>query len=276
MQVELYTRRGSAASDEARAILERVRGRIPFELVAVDVEQDERLKQRFERHAPVVYVAGRRAFRGRVDEAALVRRLEQARDTGLDAAPVGHGAKRALAALTVLGLAGFAAIVGHRKLVREPALELRSLDVTAEGFAAPPFALVDQKNVTHALSDYKGKVLFVNLWASWCAPCREEVPDMARLAMELGDHRDFEMLAVSVDDGWPPVQAFFQKTFGSVPPPFSILLDPGAKVSNAYGTSVFPESYVVDRQGKVIAKFVGAREWNTPAAKQYLEQLIEK
>ncbi len=97
---------------------------------------------------------------------------------------------------------------------------------------------------------------------------------MARLAMSLAPHGDFAMVAVSVDDGWLPIQAFFDKQFGSVPPPFTVLLDQGAKVSEVYGTNQYPESYVIDRQGKVVAKFIGARDWSDPAARRYFERLL--
>ena len=97
---------------------------------------------------------------------------------------------------------------------------------------------------------------------------------MAQLAVEMASHPDFVMLAVSVDDGWQPVQQFFDAAFGRAPPPFAVLLDEGAKVSESYGTSKFPETYVINRGGRVVAKFVGAREWSTPAAKRYLETLL--
>jgi thiol-disulfide isomerase/thioredoxin len=188
--------------------------------------------------------------------------------------PVERRTKIIFACAVVLGLAGVFVNTALKKLVFEPQAELRALDVVRESFPAPPFSLADGKGGLRALDDFRGKVVFLNFWASWCAPCREEMPDMARLAMSLAPHRDFAMLAVSVDDGWDPIRAYFGEAFGSVPPPFIVLLDQSGKVSEAYGTHQYPESYVIDRQGKVIAKFEGPRDWGDPAAKRYLEKLL--
>src|SRR5580658_10081962 len=149
MQVELYARCGSAQSDEARALLVRVRERIPFELVDVDIDQDERLRARFERDAPVVYLEGRKVFRREVDEAALVRKLERERAFAMgtpDGAPGdrSRSTKVMFAAAAALAVAGVFAYTGVEKLVIAPELEIKSLDITPESFEAPAFTLADE------------------------------------------------------------------------------------------------------------------------------------
>jgi thiol-disulfide isomerase/thioredoxin len=108
------------------------------------------------------------------------------------------------------------------------------------------------------LQDLKGKLVLINFWATWCPPCREEMPSLMQLAKSF-DPASFEVLSVSVDDGWEAVNKFFAS-----PPPFKVVLDRGAKWSQTYGTSKYPESYLVDREGKLRLKFVGPRDWTDP------------
>jgi thiol-disulfide isomerase/thioredoxin len=115
------------------------------------------------------------------------------------------------------------------------------------------------------LAALKGKTVLVNFWATWCPPCREEMPSLTRLSQTF-DPQTFEVLTVSVDDGWQPVERFLGK-----PVPFRVALDEGAVVSRKWGTSKFPESYLVDRDGKVRLKFVGPRNWMDPNVATVLE-----
>jgi thiol-disulfide isomerase/thioredoxin len=115
------------------------------------------------------------------------------------------------------------------------------------------------------LSSLKGKPVLVNFWATWCPPCREEMPSLAKLAQSF-DPASFEVLTVSVDDGWQPVEKFLGK-----PAPFRVVLDEGAQVSRLWGTSKFPESYLIDKDGRVRLKFVGPRNWMDPNVATVLE-----
>jgi len=280
MQVELYSRKESAPCAEARAILERVRREIPFELIEVDIEQDPKLFKQFEHDVPVVYVDGRKAFKRGMDEAVFTRKLERGRAFAMGTLdpranltrgrPVTRQTKVVFAAVALTAIGAVFANKAYEKLVVNRELNVRALEVDTRSFPAAPFQLTDQGGGTHSLSDYRGKVVFLNFWATWCAPCREEMPDLERLARALGKEKDFAMVAVSVDDDWRPVREFF----GGKEPPFTVVRDEGAKVSQAYGTTQYPESYVIDREGRVIAKFVGPREWSDPAVVSYLKRLI--
>jgi thiol-disulfide isomerase/thioredoxin len=108
------------------------------------------------------------------------------------------------------------------------------------------------------LAERKGKLVLVNFWATWCPPCREEMPSLMRLARSF-DPGTFEVLSVTVDESWEPVNKFF-----SAPPPFKVVLDQGAKWSQTYGTTKFPESYLVDARGRLRLKFIGPRNWMDP------------
>jgi thiol-disulfide isomerase/thioredoxin len=117
------------------------------------------------------------------------------------------------------------------------------------------------------LSSLRGKTVLVNFWATWCPPCREEMPSLSRLAQSF-DPQSFEVVTVSVDEGWEPIEKFLTapKT------PYRVALDEGAKVSRTYGTTKFPESYLVDREGKLRLKFVGPRNWTDPNVATLLQE----
>jgi len=118
------------------------------------------------------------------------------------------------------------------------------------------------------LSSLRGKIVLVNFWATWCPPCREEMPSLSRLAQSF-DPQSFEVVTVSVDDGWEPIEKFL-----AVPrTPYRVALDEGGKVSRTYGTTKFPESYLVDRDGKLRLKFVGPRNWTDPNIATLLQEL---
>jgi len=115
------------------------------------------------------------------------------------------------------------------------------------------------------LADLRGKVVLLNFWATWCKPCEDEMPAMQRLHEALAG-TDFELLAVSLDDDRAAVEAF-QERLGLG---FPILLDPAKKVSVAYQTYRYPESYLIDREGRILARYVGPREWD---AAVYLDRI---
>ncbi len=281
LQVEIYSKKDCPLCDEAKAVLDRVRERVPFDLIEVDIEGDPKLFEQFKHDVPVVYVDGRKAFKHHVDEKALERRIERGksfamgtldpRSTLTRGRPVGHATKVVFAIAAAVGIGGVFANKYYQKTVVDPDLEIRSLDVERLHFPAPPFTLTDADGHARSLADYRGKVVFLNFWATWCPPCREEMPSMGQLAQKLGDRHDFAMVALSVDDDWGAVQGFFR----GKKPAFDVLLDKGARVSEAYGTSKYPESYVIDRRGNVVAKIVGPRDWTDPAALDYLRSLLD-
>jgi len=117
------------------------------------------------------------------------------------------------------------------------------------------------------LSSLRGKTVLVNFWATWCPPCREEMPSLSRLAQSF-DPQSFEVVTVSVDDGWEPVEKFL----AAPRTPYRVALDEGAKVSRTYGTTKYPESYLVDRDGKLRLKFVGPRNWTDPNVATLLQE----
>jgi thiol-disulfide isomerase/thioredoxin len=128
-----------------------------------------------------------------------------------------------------------------------------------DGAPAMAFKLPARGGGQVDLGALRGKLVLVNFWATWCPPCREEMPSLTQLAQSY-DPRSLEVLAVSVDEGWQPIDQFLATPVT----PYKVVLDEGAKVSRAWGTSKFPETYLVDRDGKVRLKFVGPRNWTDP------------
>lgn len=125
------------------------------------------------------------------------------------------------------------------------------------GAAAPDFTLTDINGNRVSLSQFRGKVVLVNFWATWCPPCREEMPSMERLYRHYSE-QGMVLLAINIEEnGEQAVSQFLQGNDYTFP----ILLDTRAEVQNAYQVFRFPETFVVDQNGVIIDHVVGARNW---------------
>ena len=131
------------------------------------------------------------------------------------------------------------------------------------------FTLRDLDGQLHKLSDYRGKVVFLNFWATWCPPCRAEIPSMERLNEVLGN-KDFVMLAVNTDENVKDLEAFVKET----PHNFTVLSDADGKIQKLYGVDKFPETFILDRQGRIVERFIGARDWSSTEALKFFNDLI--
>ena len=135
---------------------------------------------------------------------------------------------------------------------------------------APSFALPDLEGNQHRLSDYTGKVLVVNFWASWCAPCREELPAMNRAAIKLLE-QPVVWLAVNVGEDREAVKAFT----ADYPINFTVLLDRSGQVSQSWQVIGMPTTFVVNRRGDVAHRIVGKREWDDEQHLQMVTGVID-
>ncbi|HYC57110.1 MAG TPA: TlpA disulfide reductase family protein [Candidatus Binatia bacterium] len=122
----------------------------------------------------------------------------------------------------------------------------------SDGDLAPDFILQSLDGKTRKLSIYRGQVVLVNLWATWCPPCIEEMPLLNRIAEQYKD-RGLIVLGVAGDDDVSRVQEFVERT----PLKFEILLDPDGAIGTQYGITGYPETFFVDREGRIRDKIIG-------------------
>ncbi len=140
-----------------------------------------------------------------------------------------------------------------------------------KGVPAPNFSLPGLEGKKVSLTDFKGKVVLLNIWATWCAPCVAEMPSMEKLYQELKGE-DFELLAISVDEsGAEAVKPFMEKhKLG-----FPVLLDTKGEIKNLYQATGIPESFIIDKDGIIVEKIIGPRDWAASGAIRYFRNIIQ-
>jgi len=138
--------------------------------------------------------------------------------------------------------------------------------------AAPDFVSENLRGGNTGLADYRGKIVLLNFWATWCMPCRAEMPGMETLWQKYKE-QGLVVLAVSVDEGSRGRIETFSKLLDLS---FPVLLDPESKVSDLYKVSNMPTSFLIDRNGKIISRIVGTEEWFSPEAVQLVEGLLSQ
>jgi peroxiredoxin len=147
-----------------------------------------------------------------------------------------------------------------------------STPLLKKGTPAPDFTLPGLDGEMVRLADQKGKVVFLNIWATWCPPCVQEMPSMEKLYQQLKGE-DFEILAVSIDKkGAEAVLPFMKKHKLS----FTALIDAKESLKYKYQTTGVPETFIIDRNGIIVEKVIGPRDWATPDAIGFLQNLIQK
>ncbi len=170
--------------------------------------------------------------------------------------------RRIFLIVSLLGLAIWAVWYGLRQdLGRGPKI----------GSLAPDFTLVDQENRPQTLSSFQGKVVLINFWATWCGPCQYEMPSLELLYRKF-QGRGLVVLGVSLDEeGWPVIREFLQK----VPLSFPVLNDREQQVTELYQTFRIPETYLIDKSGKIADKIVGPQDYNQEVFSQKIERLLK-
>jgi cytochrome c biogenesis protein CcmG, thiol:disulfide interchange protein DsbE len=139
------------------------------------------------------------------------------------------------------------------------------------GARAPSFTAVDlATGDTVTMDDLRGQVVLLNIWATWCAPCREEMPSMQRLHQELGPE-GLRIIAVSIDEADSSAVTAFQREFRLT---FPIWHDRSRAIERIYQTTGVPESFVVDRSGRIQKRVIGAAAWDAPVNKSLIRRLL--
>jgi peroxiredoxin len=140
------------------------------------------------------------------------------------------------------------------------------------GSPAPDITLPGLDGRTVNLKEYRGKVVFLNIWATWCPTCREEMPSMEKLSQELKGEA-FEILAVSVDKAGAKAVAPFMKAHNLS---FRVLLDPEGQIARPYGVTGVPESFIINKEGIIEKIVIGPIDWTEPAIVDFFRSLIQK
>ena len=141
----------------------------------------------------------------------------------------------------------------------------------AAGKVAPDFTLKDLTGKPVALSSLRGKVVFLNLWATWCPPCRTEMPSIQALHRAFQKDANFVTLTVSEDSDVSKPPAYIQKNNFD----FAVLLDPKNIVGEAYDVSGLPESFVIGRDGRIVAHHIGPYDWANADIRDALQDLLK-
>ncbi|HYZ84629.1 MAG TPA: TlpA disulfide reductase family protein [Bryobacteraceae bacterium] len=158
-------------------------------------------------------------------------------------------ADRILGALLALAVLGFG-------LTLRDVFEQRVIEA---GDRAPSFSIKTDRGATVSNSSFGGKLLVLNFWATWCPPCVEEMPSLNQFASTFKD-QGVVVLGVSIDRNQKAYKTFVERSQLTFPTAH----DPEANISSEYGTFKWPETYVIDTNGKVVEKFIGPREWMSP------------
>ncbi len=171
------------------------------------------------------------------------------------------------------------ASVGVALLIGVAWLNQGRIQPVTVGTVAPDFEVKDLAGGTARLSDHRGEVVLVNIWATWCPPCLAEMPSIERLYQEVGDE-GFEVMAVSIEaelglfglDGMVggDIQAFAD----SLGLTFPILHNPSGSIQRLYRTRLVPESFLVGRDGIIYKKVAGETEWDAPDHQELIQRLL--
>ncbi|MDH4227694.1 MAG: TlpA family protein disulfide reductase [Deltaproteobacteria bacterium] len=133
----------------------------------------------------------------------------------------------------------------------------------------PGFAIPDIDGVTRTLDDYKGRVVLLNFWATWCEPCRVEMPHFEELH-RMYSLKGLSVVAINDYETMEKARIFAKKNRLS----FTVLVDESGKVSESYMAVFLPTTFIIDREGNAIAKIAGVRDWTSPQFRAYLEKLL--
>ncbi len=154
-------------------------------------------------------------------------------------------------------------------LLSKADLHASGMEYPEENFFAPSFELVSLEGQKIKLADFRGKIVFINFWATWCVPCKTEMASMEKLYQRFKS-TDFQMLAISVDKDISSIKPYLEKYNLTFP----VLVDPENRVKKKYKTVGLPETYLVDKRGIILYKAIGPRDWFTKTILESFEQLV--
>ncbi len=175
---------------------------------------------------------------------------------------------RVLFAAVTLGLLLFAGTAAAQPVAPELGYKLSRLATPVQ---APDFELKDMDDESHTLGNLRGKVVMLNFWATWCPPCRREMPSLEAVYQEF---KSEPFVVIAVNEWETPEHVFPYIGQLAVFPSFPILFDRDGKVSQAYAVKGLPTTFLIDQKGMIIYRAVGGRDFNHPEVKKLIRELL--
>jgi len=169
----------------------------------------------------------------------------------------------------------FSILLGTTLFVRYNSAESRNygLNLGVQEYAVPleakDFTLTDINNKRVSLKNYRGKIVMLNFWATWCLPCRQEMPSMEKLYRQFKD-KGFVVISVASGEDSKSVNAFIKKYNITFP----ALLDSNLEVTDHYKVWALPTTYFINPKGEIIGRVQGSRDWGTEEATQYIASIV--
>lgn len=168
--------------------------------------------------------------------------------------------------LVALLLVGLAIIVVSVK--KEDAQPVRAV----EGFPAPGLTVFDEGGKAYSISEMRGSVVLINFWATWCPPCREEMPSLQKLYDSFKNNQGFRMVTILYRDDYQKAIDYLKGNNYMLP----VFIDQKEKSAFSYGVTGVPETYIVDKQGMLRSKVIGPADWSTPEAFSLISGLLKE
>ena len=276
LEVELLTRPGCTLCTKADRRLRRAQRRFPFLLSVRNIEEDPELLRRYAEEIPVVLIDGRKAFKFHFSERALHRRLESVirfrqgerprhlplEKQAMKRIPPALQWSLILGGLLLLGLIAWFVPEGN---------ERDGESYPKVGFKAPPFAFPNLDGKIVQLSDFEGRVVVINFFATWCPPCKEEMPSLQQLHDTL-DSEHFKLIVISEDNDKSALERYLEKHGFKM----NVLLDQTGLAHTLYQITGYPETFILDATGRIVEKYIGPRDWAAPDILERLRKLIAK
>ncbi len=168
--------------------------------------------------------------------------------------------------LMVVLISGLVVLIAGIKKSATPPLK------ASVGLRAPELELKDPEGKTYSLSSLKGHVVLINFWASWCQPCRDEMPSLQSLYNIFRDNGQFRMLTVLYRDDYQKAATYMKENNFQFP----VLIDSSGKTARSYGITGVPETYIIDKRGVLREKVIGPADWGSPRAISLISNLIKE
>lgn len=180
--------------------------------------------------------------------------------------------KALLIVLTLLSAVAVVLLIPTRQYDARVSHYFSTLGIEARDQAGIPFQLQNLEGQPVSLDDYRGQWVLVNFWATWCEPCRAEMPSMREFARRFPTQK-LRLVAISIDQDSTPIRSFLIEQ-GITPDDFVIAHDGTGEISGAYGSRLIPETWIIDPQGHMIGRMQGALDWTQPDVLSLFEILL--